>query len=609
MPKSRPDKTLADYLVIAVTPALIMLLVGSLVFFLLEISYSGDFTGRLHWILFWFVFATVLISRIAILQGTEYAGAFGLALAAAMALAIFRFVDAPFLALGLLAVVWWCVNKLTWDCTLIDDTEDASGEGLLRVAGLEPAQKSEPAQNGGTDILSVPDGDAEEEKQTIRTSQQRRGWWRSFFEHRPERQGQPHAPGLWVVYFSLAALPLFGLGQLLIPPDEATERRYAFQLLWAYVASALSLLLATSFLGLRRYLRQRRIKMPAAMARGWLALGGGLVVVILLLCLVLPRPNATYSLTAWLDRVGSEARQASRFAMVGGDKAEGEGRRSGEAEKDRSKDQQDQDGKDGQNGNNAGKGESPQQGAKSGEGKAAGQGQQQGRQQASQSDQKQHQSGSAQRNEQAKQAAADKKQPAEQAAKQSGEPSKQADAPQPQPGEWFHQVTQSGWLAQAAKWIVYGLLVLASLYLLVRYWSQIMAALRQFWESLWKLFARQKRSSHRDGEEAAAEAPRQRPFAAYANPFATGAANRMSAVELVQYTFEALEAWASEQGAQRSPHDTPMEFSQLLERRFPHLGNEPLHVARLYAQVAYAGETPPSNRLRHLEQLWRRLSA
>ena len=131
MAKLRLQKSLADYVAIAICPLLIMLLVGSLVFFLLAVFYSSRFEMQLHWIMFWFVFASVLIGRIAIEQGSEQAGVYGLLLAVATALVIFRYVDAPVVALILLGVIWWCTNKLTWDSTLIDDNEDASGEGLL----------------------------------------------------------------------------------------------------------------------------------------------------------------------------------------------------------------------------------------------------------------------------------------------------------------------------------------------------------------------------------------------------------------------------------------------------------------------------------------------
>src|SRR5579871_1017110 len=128
MAKMRLDKTLADYLVIAISPALIMTLVGSLVFFLLEVCYRGQFESRVHWVMFWFVFAAVLVARIAIEQGKEQAYIFAIAMFFVSTLAVFRFVDAVLVGLILLAVVWWSSSKLTWDCTLIDDSEDASGE-------------------------------------------------------------------------------------------------------------------------------------------------------------------------------------------------------------------------------------------------------------------------------------------------------------------------------------------------------------------------------------------------------------------------------------------------------------------------------------------------
>ncbi len=50
--RKRLDKTLADYLAIAVTPVLIMLLVGSLVFFLQELFPGERYESRVRWILF-----------------------------------------------------------------------------------------------------------------------------------------------------------------------------------------------------------------------------------------------------------------------------------------------------------------------------------------------------------------------------------------------------------------------------------------------------------------------------------------------------------------------------------------------------------------------------
>src|SRR5262249_23137892 len=95
------------------------------------------------------------------------------------------------------------------------------------------------------------------------------GWWARYQRFHSEQKKKPHTPGVWVVYFSLAALPLFGLGQAQIPAEETARRASAFWLLCIYVASGLGLLLTTSFLGLRRYLRQRKLNMPKAITAAW----------------------------------------------------------------------------------------------------------------------------------------------------------------------------------------------------------------------------------------------------------------------------------------------------------------------------------------------------
>ena len=124
MADNRQAKTLADYVAIAISPALIMALVGSLVFFLVAVLYHGDFAARLNWILFFFVFGAVLIARISMQPGiAERASLYGLILGGLVWVALLSFVDwsnsgplAPFgwaIDLGLIAVVWWCAHRLT----------------------------------------------------------------------------------------------------------------------------------------------------------------------------------------------------------------------------------------------------------------------------------------------------------------------------------------------------------------------------------------------------------------------------------------------------------------------------------------------------------------
>ncbi|MHC4177163.1 MAG: DUF4401 domain-containing protein, partial [Planctomycetota bacterium] len=196
----RLDKTLVDYLVIAISPALIMTLIGSLVFFLIEVLYQGQFAGRLQYIFALFVFAAVLVARIAIEEGRERAWLFALALGLAVFCALQRFVEYQGAALeiaswainlALIALILWCADKLTWDCTLIDETQRDSGRGLLQVIGLDRprAAKPEPQADEPGKLEGVTSRDA-----TLG------GWWDRYLQ----RRRRPHPPGVWIVYFSLA---------------------------------------------------------------------------------------------------------------------------------------------------------------------------------------------------------------------------------------------------------------------------------------------------------------------------------------------------------------------------------------------------------------------
>jgi hypothetical protein len=261
MQLKKPSPTVADYLVIGISPVLIMLLVGSLCFFLIEVFFRGEAIGSVRWVMFWFVMAVVLVSRIGIEQGTGQAAVYGLALAAVTWLYLLRIHPAFILGMILLGVVWWCAHKLTWDCSLIDDDEDASGSGLLEtVAHWKKPTFSKPPK--------------------IRAPKTK------------QKSAAPHPPGLWVVYFSLGALPLFGIGQMLLPRDDTIARHMGFTYLFVYVLAAMGLLLTTSFLGLRRYLRQRYLPMPPMIALGWIRFGAGLGAFVLIGALLLPRPGA-----------------------------------------------------------------------------------------------------------------------------------------------------------------------------------------------------------------------------------------------------------------------------------------------------------------------------
>src|SRR5579883_3036902 len=143
-----PRPTLADYVALALTPALIMALVISLVFFLADVFYQGAYHERLLWTLFFFVVGAVGIARISMMGDiASRAGLYGLVLGALVWIALQTFVEYPedspaagaraLINLFRIGVVWWCAHRLTWDCTNVDDRADITGEGLLQTAGLD----------------------------------------------------------------------------------------------------------------------------------------------------------------------------------------------------------------------------------------------------------------------------------------------------------------------------------------------------------------------------------------------------------------------------------------------------------------------------------------
>jgi hypothetical protein len=631
MASAKPKHTLTDYVASAMSPALIMVLVGSLVFFLVEVLYIGQYTGQLLWCLACFVFAAVLVARISIEGGWARASLFGLALAVAVWLALQFYVDYPedspaqdfkgIINLVVIAVTWWCAHKLTWDCTHVEERDNDGGQGLLQAAGLE-----KPAGNAVRENEPLP----EEEKEP-------RGWWERYKRYCQERRTR-RTPGVWVIYFSLAALPLFGLGQSLIPAEEEERRRYVFWLMVFYIAGGLGLLLTTTFLGLRRYLLQRQVKMPAALTAGWLTTGGIIIVVLLALGAVLPRPAPEYPLVE-VPGLGSPKRDASRWAVLGGKPGKGEGRPSGQKPPDDQKDNSDaknqgKPGEDGQKTND--KSAPPGKDGKQGEGgkdgkQGGGKDNAQGKSGGDQGDKRGKPGDDKNRSPEQQKQEGDKKDEQKQPDQNGGRPQLSSGGQQQQRNEPRQNPQSSGGksfmgslsaaLASVApflRWLVFAAIVLVVGFLVLRGglrflsnfsdWAKgILDAFRSWWESLFG--SRRERAS---GEAAIEEPVRRappRPFASFGNPFTDGRAERLPIEKLVRYSFEALEAWAWERDLGRRQDETALEFGERVGADVPALEADARRLAALYARALYGRGTLPASSVDVVRLFWERLEA
>ena len=520
----KPSKTPADYLVIGISLVLIMLLVGSLCFFLIEVFFQGETIGSVRWVMFWFVMAVVLVSRIGIEQGTGYAAVYGLGLAAATWLYLVRIHPAFILGMVLLGIVWWCAHKLTWDCTLIEDDEDASGSGLLQTAGQwKKAAPPEPPKNIAPKTIAAK---ATKEK---------------------KKSAVPHPPGLWVVYFSLAALPLFGVGQVLLPRDDAAARHAGFNYLFLYVLAAMGLLLTTSFLGLRRYLRQRYLPMPPMIAFGWIRFGVGLAAFVLIGALLLPRPGAG---EAWLNMrrdVDYRLHQASDYALRFSPHGSGQGR----------------------SGNQSDKSSPPGDATATAKQPQPGQGQSPAP----------NPNGTAQN---------------------QGAPSHQPSLPAAAPLYHLFKI-----LFLIAIVVVVGWILFTRRDLIFQALKSIAASIAKFFRDLFSFGS----FFNKTAGSAEPRTPARRPFAKFRNPFLAGQDANWTHARLIMYSYDALRAWAEEKGIAPRPQQTAREFCAEVSERFPEINTELSQFSVLYGQAAYTTTAAEGRDLEPVKSLWRFLTA
>ncbi len=525
MVPAKPFKTPADWLVISLSPVLVMLLVGSLCFFLLEVFYRGQAEGSVRWVMFWFVLAVVLVTRIGIEQGAGHAAAYGILLALATWLYLVRIHPAYLLGALLLAIVWWCAHKLTWDCTLIDEDEDASGGGLLATVytrtGFKFLAKKSVVQRAPAKAAKVAKAPA---------------------------MPAPHPPGHWVVWFSLAALPLFGMGQMLLPGGDASARQAGFVCLFVYVAAALGLLLTTSFLGLRRYLRQRYLTMPGMMAFGWIRFGGGIAALVLFGALLLPRPGATAAWTSLGYHMNYRLHEASEYAARFGPHGQGSGRVGNELDKSA---------------------QQPNATDPSGTQKTPGQ--------------------------------SPEKTP-DQKAPQPDNPPPSA----PPASDWANQLYR--WFRAGLLLAITGLVAWAVFRhraVLLAMAAALLAAIRRFWADLFQWHS----AASGEPTPLSPAKPDIRRFAAFQNPFANGKDGAWTPEQLVFYSYEALQAWAREHGVEPRPNQTARELCLALEERFPEALEELRQLSTLYGRAAYGSRLPAGSDLSPLKKIWRFLGS
>ena len=289
------------------SPALIMGLVGSLAFFLLEVMYRGQYEARLQWTVFFFVFGAVLVARISMIG--EIASRY--------------WIYAPILGSRRLSCCkpssntqavprrriewrstfswfWWCCGPRTCSCGTARTSTTTASRRRWACSRRRAWRKG---RRRTTE-------DATRRKRKTRPVS---GAWIARYQRYRAKKKRRRVLGVWVVYFALATLPIFGLGQALIDPEDVVRRRVVFWLMSLYAGCALGpvdddLLSQPAALSAaarrqdaggndQRLADERRRAGAGAADSG----------------VLLPRPNAEYRLDR-PDSAGQGREQASKFS-------------------------------------------------------------------------------------------------------------------------------------------------------------------------------------------------------------------------------------------------------------------------------------------------------
>ena len=117
-----------------------------------------------------------------------------------------------------------------------------------------------------------------------------------------------------------------------------------------------------------------------------------------------------------------------------------------------------------------------------------------------------------------------------------------------------------------------------------------------------QLSAKTKEEKHTETAETDQQPlPRPKPFSNFADPFASGAARKWPQEKLMQYSFEALRAWATEHGVDTTLHLTAEE---LVSEVSSVTGGSLKEFSAIFNQTIYGNAPPSKAQLQTLSQIW-----
>ncbi len=304
--------TLTDYLLVILNPFLILIMVWSIVFFLLDVRYvfTEVHDPYLRLVAFSFILGVVALNRLFAREGIENGILYGAALAIAIALytivsttmygmgsVVKNFMNtSPGLAtlfnMGVVIFLWWLTNRITYECCI--DENPQSGEiGLLAginkaiANGAQKSKKKEKNERSEYIFYEFEPIDPTELGIEERNTVKKLALGTMGFSQRLSSI----PAGISVLFFSIPVMMIFSLGLRILVNGGPTMVKGGWFYNVLFVFSAFMLLSSTSLGGLREYFRNRNIPIPYQISITWLF--GALLIVVFSMTLsaYLPFPS------------------------------------------------------------------------------------------------------------------------------------------------------------------------------------------------------------------------------------------------------------------------------------------------------------------------------
>lgn len=292
MRNSRHTTSITDLIIEVAIPVLIIGLIWTLVVFVIAIKgvyYPGQ-ERTLTRVFFLYVMGTVMINRIAGLYGeTDKAAFYSILLISVM---------------GLFALTFSARYG-----SILGGTN--AGEGLLFniiIVAVIGFASYKLARESCFDIE-----DTTHEKSAVQLRSElraQRDWYRrmEYEEEQKKKKAEPPKeeppsspakmptkhPGIWIIYFSLFSMVVFAAGQRLLPADNYDMYLSTFSCLIANLVCALVLLALVTLSALRFHCWEKKAVIPGGLGPFWSMTGGVLILIVLSLASLPPRPVPEY---------------------------------------------------------------------------------------------------------------------------------------------------------------------------------------------------------------------------------------------------------------------------------------------------------------------------